>query len=222
MNTDTVLQATPREERGKNAARRVRAAGRIPAAVYGQGLDSLAVSVNARELGVILRSEAGRHAIFTLAIDGADSSPVKIHQMVLNPITSRLMHMDLMRISLTERTQVAVPITFVGEPVGVTNDGGILEPHVHEITVECLPRDIPTHIDVDVSNLGIGDHLYVKDIPVDTDAMTVVTDGEHLVVAVSAPRLEEEPEEETATAEGGETAAEGDTAAEGEAPAAEE
>ncbi len=157
------------------------------------------VSVNARELGVILRSEAGRHAIFTLAIDGRDSSPVKIHQMVIHPVTSKLIHMDLMRISLTEKTRVSSALNFVGEPAGVKNDGGILEVHMHEIEIECLPRDIPAHIDVDVSELQVGDHLTVAQLPIDTDVITVVTDAEHLVAAVNTPRL---AEEETEAAEG--------------------
>jgi large subunit ribosomal protein L25 len=213
MITDTVIQAIPREERGKNAARRVRAAGRIPAAVYGVGLEAIPVSVNARELGVLLRSEAGRHAIFTLAIEGKDSSPVKIHQMDLDPVTSRLIHMDLMRISLTEKTQVSVPLQFVGEPVGVKDEGGILEAHLHELDVECLPRDIPGHIDVDVSGLGIGDRLTVGDVHVDTDVITIVTDADHLLVAVSAPRLTAEEQAEDAEAA---------AAAEAEAASAEE
>ena len=203
MITDTVIQAIPREERGKNAARRVRAAGRIPAAVYGVGLEAVPVSVNARELGVLLRSQSGRHAIFTLAIEGKDSSPVKIHHMDVDPVTSRLIHMDLMRISLTEKTQVSTPLQFVGEAAGVKNDEGILEAHMHEVEIECLPRDIPAHIDVDVSALEIGDRLTVGDIKVDTDVITILTDPDHLVVAVIAPRLvaEEEAEETPAAAE---------------------
>ena len=204
MITDTVIQAIPREELGKNAARRVRAAGRIPAAVYGVGLEAVPVSVNARELGVLLRSESGRHAIFTLAIEGKDSSPVKIHHIDVDPVTSRMIHMDLMRISLTEKTQVSTPLEFVGEPAGVKNNEGILEAHLHEIDIECLPRDIPAHIDVDVSGLEIGDRLAVGDIKVDTDVITILTDPEHLVVAVIAPRRgteEEEAEEAAAAAE---------------------
>ena len=212
MITDTIIQAIPREELGKNAARRVRAAGRIPAAVYGVGLEAVPVSVNARDLGVLLRSDSGRHAIFTLAIEGHDSSPVKIHHLDIHPVTSRLIHMDLMRISLTERTQVSSTLEFVGESVGVKRDGGILEVHLHEIEIECLPRDIPAHIDVDVSALEIGDRLTVGDIKIDTDAITILTDPDHMVVAVIAPRLAEAAEE----------AEEGEGGAEGEAGSAEE
>ena len=193
MITDTVLQAIPRDESGKNASRRLRADGRIPASVYGEGLDAVPVSVNARELGVILRSETGRHSIFTLAIDGKDSSPVKIHELDVDPVSNKLLHMDLMRISMTSKTGVSVPLEFVGEPVGVKVDGGMLDVHMHEIDVECLPRDIPTNIKVDVSEMKIGDRLSVSDLVVDEDAITIVTDGDHLVAAVIAARQMEEP-----------------------------
>ena len=214
MITDTVLQATSRDERGKNAARRLRAAGRIPVSVYGEGLDAVAVSVNARDLGAILRSESGRHAIFTLAVEGGDESPVKIQELNLDPVSNRLVHLDLMRISLTEKTTVSVPLSFVGEPASVKQNEGMLEVHLHEIEIECLPRDIPGHIDVDVSNLEIGDHLTVAQIPVDTDVITVVTGEDHLVAAVTALRvIEEEVAEEPVVSESAPSAEEPTTEA---------
>lgn len=194
MITDTVLQAAPREDRGKNASRRLRAEGRLPATLYGAG-DAVAVSINARELGVILRSEAGRHAIFTLDVQGGESTPVKIHEMDLDPVTSRLVHLDLMRVSMTERTKVSVPLEFVGEPVGVKMGGGMLEVHMHEIEIECLPKDIPANVQVDVTGLDVGDHLMVGQIQVDSDDVTVLTDADHLVAAVTAPRISAEATE---------------------------
>jgi large subunit ribosomal protein L25 len=191
MITDTVLQAIPRNDRGKNAARRLRAEGRIPASVYGIGLDSIPVSVNARELGVILRSESGTHSIFTLAIDGRDSSPVKIHDYTIDPVTSRLTHMDLMRISMTVKTRVSVPLEFTGESAAIKAEGGMLEMHLHEIEVECLPRDIPANITVDVSGLNIGDQLYVSQINAGDD-VTIVSDSDLLVAAISSGRIHAE------------------------------
>ncbi len=192
MITDTVLQATPREDRGKNASRRLRADGRIPVTVYGQGADPVAASINARELGAILRSEAGRHAIFTLAIDGGDETPVKIHQLDLDPVTSRVQHMDLMRISMREKTRVSVPLDFVGESFAVKSEGGMLEVHLHEIEVECLPRDVPANIPVDVSGLGLGQHLNVSDLKIENEDVEVITGADHLVVAITTPRGETE------------------------------
>ena len=202
MITDIVLQATPREERGKNASRRLRASGRLPVAVYGEGRDAAAVSINARELGVILRSESGRHSIFTLAVEGADDATVKIHEMELDPVTNRLVHLDLVRISLTETTRVSVPLEFVGEPVGMKLNGGMLEVHLHEIEVECLPKDIPANITIDVSNMDINDQLLVNQLPIDNDGITVITGEDHLVAVVTAPRVSvEEEAEETTPAE---------------------
>lgn len=199
MITDTVLQAVPREDRGKNASRRLRADGRIPASVYGQSLDPIPVSVNARELGVILRSDSGIHSIFTLSIDGRDSTPVKIHDYALDPVTNKLLHMDLMRISMTDKTQVSVPLEFTGDPVGVRVEGGMLEVQIHEVDVECLPRDIPQHIAVDVSELKSGDQLFVRDLVVDTDNVTILADPDQLVLAITAARAVEAPAEETPT-----------------------
>jgi large subunit ribosomal protein L25 len=194
MITDTVLQATPREELGKNAARRVRANGRIPVSIYGLGESTVAASINARELGAILRSEAGRGAIFTIAIDGGDSSPVKIHVLDVDPVTFKVKHLDLMRLSMTEKTRVSVPLEFVGEAVGIKTGGGTMDVTLHQIEVESLPRDIPSSIQVDISNLDLGEHLKVGDLKVDTDTITIITDAEHLVVGVLAPRVAEETE----------------------------
>jgi large subunit ribosomal protein L25 len=201
MITDIVLQATPREERGKNASRRLRASGRLPVAVYGEGRDAAAVSINARELGVILRSESGRHSIFTLAVEGAEDATVKIHEMELDPVTNRLVHLDLVRISLTETTRVSVPLEFVGEPVGMKLSGGMLEVHLHEIEIECLPKDIPANITIDVSNMDINDQLLVNQLPIDNDGITVITGEDHLVAVVTAPRVsvDEEAEAEETT-----------------------
>jgi large subunit ribosomal protein L25 len=187
MITETVVEATPREEKGKNASRRLRANGQIPAAVYGGGMESVPVAINARELGTILRSDAGRNTIFTLNIQGHDSSPVMIKNLDVNPVTNKLVHTDLVRISLTEKTQVSVRIEFVGEPAGVKLSGGMIDVHLHEVEIECLPRDIPEQISVDVSNMELGDHIRVSDIPVDSDAITLVSDPDLLVVSLLAP-----------------------------------
>jgi large subunit ribosomal protein L25 len=204
MINETVLQAAPRTETGKNAARRLRAAGRMPATVYGGSGAATSVSINTRELGSLLRQEGGRQAIFTLAIDGADSTPVKIHRYERDPITNRPLHLDFVRVSMTEKTKVQVPLEFTGEPLGVKQDGGMLEVHLHQVEIECFPRDIPASLQVDISTLPVGSHLYVRDIPVDPDNITIVTDGDHLMVSLIGARTGGGDEEET-EAEGGES-----------------
>lgn len=195
MITDTVLQASKRDERGKNAARRLRAAGRLPVSLYGEGQEAVPVSINTRELGAILRSEAGRGAIFTLAVEGGESTPVKIHTLDLDPVSNRPLHMDLVRLSMTSKTQVSVSIDFVGIPHGVRVQGGMLEAHLHEIDIECLPRDIPQGVEFDVTELKAGDSIYVRDLQVGDD-VTIVTPGDHLVAAIVAAKAEEVSEEE--------------------------
>lgn len=199
MITDTVLQASKRDERGKNAARRLRASGRLPVSLYGEGQEAVPVSINTRELGAILRSEAGRGAIFTLAVEGGESTTVKIHTLDLDPVSNRPLHMDLVRLSLTNTTRVNVSIEFIGIPHGVRVDGGMLEAHLHEVEIECLPRDIPQNISYDVTELVAGDQIYVRDLNAGDD-VTIVTPGDHLVAALVAAKAEEVVPEDEAPA----------------------
>src|SRR5262245_24402969 len=155
LDRNISLEAKPRNERGKNASRRQRAQGLVPITVYGGGKETASASVVKREFAGLLRGH-GRNVIFTLNIDGA-STPVKIAEMQVDPVKGTLIHMDLMRISLTEKSKFEVPIKIVGESGGVKNDGGILEVQSHAIEVRCLPRHLPSVVEVDVTPLGIGD-----------------------------------------------------------------
>jgi len=199
MITDTVLQASKRDERGKNAARRLRAAGRLPVSLYGEGQEAIPVSINTRELGAILRSEAGRGAIFTLAVEGGESTPVKIHTLDLDPVSNRPLHMDLVRLSMTSKTHVHVPVEFTGTAHGVKVEGGMFEAHLHEVEVECLPRDIPQSIVYDVTELKAGEHVFVRDLQAG-DGVRVVTPGDHLVAAVNPAKGGDEPADADSTA----------------------
>jgi large subunit ribosomal protein L25 len=182
MITETVLQGTPREKVGKGPARQLRAAGQIPVTLYGGGKDPISVGINARELAAILRSESGRNSIFTLDVP-AGSSPVMIKQLDRDPVTGRILHADFVRISMTETTRVNVRINFVGEPEGVRVSGGMLEVHAHTLEVECLPRDIPESLDIDVSGLDMGVHLRAGDVPL-PDGVSLVSDPELLLVSL--------------------------------------
>ena len=183
MITETVLQASAREKVGKGPARQLRASGHIPVTLYGGGKDPVSVGINARELGAILRSESGRNSIFTLDIGGADSMPVMIKQLDLNPVTGRVMHADFVRIDLTETTRVTVRVNLVGEPEGVRVGGGNLEAHAHAIDVECLPRDIPESLDIDVAGMGIGEHLRAGDVPL-PEGVTLLSDPDLLIASL--------------------------------------
>jgi large subunit ribosomal protein L25 len=182
------LNVQPREERGKNAARRLRASGMVPVTVYGGGNESVAGAINKRELGALLRAY-GRNKIFNLNLDGGASS-VKIADMQLDPIKGTLIHLDLMRISLTEKSEFEVTIKIVGEPEGVRTLGGILDIPTHSIKVRCLPTDLPDVIEVDVSKLVLGGHINVKDLQLG-DKIEIRTSGEVTIATVVAPAAEE-------------------------------
>lgn len=188
FDTNISLVATPRSERGKNASRRQRAQGLVPVILYGGGKESVSTTIVKREFAALLRSH-GRNVIFTLNVDGA-STPVKIAEMQLDPVKGTLIHMDLMRISLTEKSKFEVTVRTVGEADGVKNLSGILEVVTHSIEVRCLPRDLPSVIEVDVTALGIGDNFRIADLKLDGQ-IEVLDDPETVIATVVPPRVEE-------------------------------
>jgi large subunit ribosomal protein L25 len=162
---ETVV-ATPREGKfNKNAARRVRVAGKIPAVVYGAGKDAVAVAVDPRVITKILYSDSGHNTIFDLNVEGAAVVKAMIVDWQREPIKGHLLHIDLKRIAMDKMMRVSVPIQLVGIPVGVKSQGGILEHVMREVEIECLPGDIPSHLDVDVSNLELHGLIHVSDLP---------------------------------------------------------
>ncbi len=165
-NAEVVVAAEPRSEssRGKNESQRVRRAGRIPAVVYGARKDSVAVTVNPREITHILHSESGHNTIFELQV-GDERAKVMIVDWQYEPVRGALLHVDLKRIAMDQRLRVKVPILLKGEAEGVKQQGGILEQILREVEIECLPGDIPGHIDVDISHLVFGVVVRVSDLP---------------------------------------------------------
>ena len=209
MIKDITINAATREGFGKSEARRLRRQGMIPVAVYGEGKDAAAVAINAKEIVNILRSDTGHNTIFKLALPNGDGEPatVIIKDWQVDPVKGRLLHADLLRLSMTEVTRVEVAIEALGEPVGVKLEGGILDLQLREIEVECLPGDIPEHLQVDVSNLHIGDHATVAELIYDREKIKVIADEHQVVAGVLAPRLAEEAAPapaEAEAAEGGE------------------
>jgi large subunit ribosomal protein L25 len=190
MSLDTILLvAKRREERGKNATRRLRAQGLVPVTVYGGGEDAASTTIVKREFTALLRTH-GRNKIFTLNFDGS-TTPVKIADLQVDPIKGTLIHADLMRISLTEKTTFELTIKIVGESDGVKTHGGIMDVVTHSLEIRCLPTDLPDGIEVDVTSLGVGDHISVKDLQV-SDKIEVLSDPDKVVVTIGAPRVEEE------------------------------
>ena len=187
------VQGSARQAKGKNEARRVRQSGKVPATLYGAGKAPVSISVDPKQIAAVLHSSTGHNTIFDLTIDG-DASKVMIVDWQLEPIKGSLLHLDLKRIAMDKMLTVNVPILLKGEAVGVKTQGGILEQVLREIELECLPADIPAHIDVDVTQLAFGQVMRVKDLP-HGGKLHFLTDEEqpvaHIVavkeVAVAAP-----------------------------------
>jgi large subunit ribosomal protein L25 len=156
MRKDITVAAEPRSTRGKNEARRLRAAGSAPAVLYGTGGDSIAVAVRPKDLSRILHSTSGHNTIFNLSVKGGETIPVMIVDWQADPIKDTMLHADLKRIDLSKRLAVKVPVHTTGDPKGVKIQGGLHELVTREIEIECLPDDIPEHFTVDVSELMIG------------------------------------------------------------------
>ena len=161
-----VVVAKPREGKfTKNAARRVRVAGKIPAVLYGSGHTPVAVEVDPKQISRILFSETGHNTIFDVEISGAPAAKAMIVDWQREPIKDQLIHIDLKRIAMVKTIKVSVRVKLLGVPVGVKATGGILDQVLREVEIECLPADIPSHIDVDVSNLELWASLRIKDLP---------------------------------------------------------
>lgn len=197
MRKDITVAADTRDTRGKNAARRLRVAGKIPAVLYGAGGDSIAITVNPKEINKILHSATGHNTIFDVAIGGGDKSPVMIIDWLHHPVRGSLMHIDLKRIDLAKRLHVKVPVHVVGDPVGVKIQGGMFELINREIEIECLPDDIPEHFTYDVSKLGLGQAVRASDIPL-SGSMKLLAPADLVVAHVVSVR----GSDETATADG--------------------
>ena len=201
---DATLEAKKRDGRGKNEARRLRVAGQIPAVVYGarkegEAPQGIPVAVDPKEVLHILHSESGANTLINLKLDGGESR-VMVRDYQLDPITHQLLHADFYQLAMDKAITVPVPVVVKGEPIGVKQQGGLLDFVTREIQVQCLPTDIPEHIDIDVTELALHQSVRVKDIPVNPK-WKAVTDGETMLVHVVMPKAEESAAT-TAVAEG--------------------
>ena len=203
---DATLDAKKRDGRGKNEARRLRAGGRIPAVVYGarkegQAPNGVPVAVDPKEVLRILHSESGANTLINLKLEGGESR-VMVRDYQLDPVTHQLLHADLYQLAMDKAIVVSVPVVIKGEPAGVKQQGGLLDFVTRDIQVQCLPTDIPEHIDVDVTELALHQSVRVKDLATSPKWKTV-TDGETMLVHVVMPKAEESAATtEAAAAEG--------------------
>ena len=192
---EAILEATSRDTIGKNEARRTRREGRVPAVLYGatkegDGRQGTPISVDPKALLRILHSDSGANTLISLKLSGAGDARVLVKDYQLDPVTHQILHADFYRVAMDRMLQVTIPIVVKGEPKGVKQQGGILEFVRREIEIECLPADIPEHVEVDVTELMLHDGIRVRDIPV-SPKWTPVSDGDMMLVHVIMPKVEE-------------------------------
>ena len=191
MVKDLTIAAELRSSRGKNEARRLRVQKQIPAVVYGTGKEPVAVSVSPKDIVKILNSAAGGNTIFNLDIAGAEPTPVMLKDWQNHPLKENILHVDFLRIDLTQRLRVKVRVLNIGDPRGVKEQGGVYEIITREIEIECLPEEIPEDFRIDVTEFRIGSSLRAADIPL-TGTMKLVSAADQLISHVVAPTKEAE------------------------------
>ena len=217
MAVSITVNASRRTDFGKNASRRLRCSGGIPATVYGQGKEAASLTVDPKVIWGILHSHAGQNTIFELAVDQGDASHALIKDFQRDPVKGNLLHVDLLRIDMTHKLTLRVPVEISGIPVGVKVGGGLLDIVLREIEIKCLPADIPEHILVDVSNVDLNQALRVNELRL-SEKIEVLSDPDSVIVTVSPIRVQEEPVEAPAAVEAAEPEVikKGKAAAEGE------
>lgn len=196
-----VIKSEKRQGLGSNASRRLRAQGFVPAVLYGEAMEATPLVVGKADIIQILKLESGENTIFKVAV-GSDSYDAMIKEMQTDPATDELLHVDLIRISMDKTVQVTIPIVHHGDPVGVKTEGGFVDFVTREVEVECLPRDIPESLSIDISELHASQSFKVQAMTV-PPGVKVLTDPNTVLVLISLPHKEEEfpgekPEEEVA------------------------
>jgi len=186
-----IVEAAPRDSRGKNAARRLRVAGTVPAVLYGGKSGPQALQVNTKHVSAILRSATGHNTILTVKTQGGEDFAI-VKEYQVDPVKGTLLHVDLLRVAMDVRMRIKVPVHTFGEAQGVKLQGGVFEIVTREIEIECLPADIPTEFKVDISNLMMGMQIHASDIQLDPEKMKLMTDPLRVLAHVVALRIEEE------------------------------
>lgn len=215
-----IVEAELRTDTGKNVARRIRQAGRVPGILYGDMREAFSLTLNPKQLSAVLRSESGQNTIFNLQVSGGETTSVMIVDTQFEPVRGHLLHADLKRIAMDKKLKVSVHVVLTGESPGVKLQGGILEVVLREVEVECLPTDIPEQLQIGIETLEMGHYIRVADLQKTTEGkIQILSDPDGVICHVVAPKAEEvKPEEEEAAeaAEEPELIKKGKAAEEGE------
>jgi len=209
------LTAQLREERGKGAARQLRMIGRIPATMYGHGDETRTLSIDAKEFERLTATINTESTIVDVSIDGGKKIPVLIREVQKHAFRPDVLHVDFFQVHAGEKIKLTIPVRVIGTAAGVRNSGGVLQHSLHELEIECLPRDIPDAVEVDVTELEIGDTIHVRDL--DIPKVKVFNDPDLSVCSVTTPTVAKvETEEELEDGEAPEPEVVGRAPAEGE------
>jgi large subunit ribosomal protein L25 len=216
---DAILEATTRDTFGKNEARRTRREGRVPAVVYGASAEgasreATAIAVEPKALLKILHSDSGANTLISLRLDGSGDAKVLVKDYQLDPLTHAILHADFYRVAMDRMIQLTIPVVVKGEPRGVKLQGGILEFVKRDIEIECLPSDIPEHVEVDVSELMLHQGIRLRDVATDPK-WQAVTDLDTMLIHVILPKAEESAAAATEAAAAPTAAAEPEVAKKG-------
>jgi large subunit ribosomal protein L25 len=193
------IEVQPREETGKNANRRSRARGKIPAVVYGGGRESVSIEVDRKTLVDTMKGHGGENPIFLLKL-GDKERHAMIRNLQVDPVSRQVIHIDFQRVLMDQKVKVAVPVELVGTAVGVKVEGGLLDFVTREVHVECLPGDIPKHLEADVTSLHIGQHVEVRNLKV-PEGVLVLDEPEKVIASIGHHGKLEAVEAAEATAE---------------------
>lgn len=191
MSETMTLEVQPRQETGKNANRRARAQGKIPAVVYGGGRESVSIEVDHKTLVDTMKKHAGENPIFLLKL-GDRERHAMIRNLEVDPISRQVIHIDFQRVLMDQKIRVTVPIELVGTAYGVKTEGGVIDFVTREVHVECLPGEIPKHIDCDVTDLRVGQHAEAKDLRI-PPGVTLLDEPDRVIVSLAHARLEAAP-----------------------------
>ena len=193
------LKATSRTESGKGVARKLRAAGKVPAVIYGHGDKNVPLALDRHELEILLHSISVENTVVGLVTDGAAATDVLIREVQMHPYRPEVLHVDFVQLHANEVIRMRIPVRLNGNPVGVIDENGVLDQVIYEIEVECLPGNIPEVFEVDVANLHVGESVRVHDVAIEN--VRVLVDGELPIASVVAPSAGPAGDAETASGE---------------------
>lgn len=197
---DAKITVKSRDMKGSANARRLRRDGWVPGVIYSEGGAARMVSLPKHDFEQMLHHHASEHVMVRIQVDGGAEEAVLLKEVQHNALSGGVVHVDMQKVDMNKKLRVEVPVELTGEPEGVRNQGGVLDHLLHHVQIECFPADIPEEINVDVTDLKLGEILTIKDIKIDASKYTILMDADVGVAAVTVPKVVEEPVAEEAAA----------------------